>query len=83
MKVYVVISDSMIHGHHSHGLHGVYLSKDDAKTMAISTIISEFTLHNYAITADDIIIDEDCGLEVHYKNDVIDIWVSCLEQDVQ
>lgn len=80
MTAYVVISDSIINGHQSHGLHGVYLSEEHAKAVAVSTIIRETVRCSYRISTDDIIMD---GLEFSYKNDVVDIYVSCIEQEVQ
>ena len=80
MKAYVVLSDSIANGHQSHGLHGVYLSEDNAKATAISTIISEVARYGARIDSSDIIMD---GLEFSYQNNAIDIYVSCIEQDIK
>lgn len=77
MKVYVVISDSIINGHSSHGLHGVYTSKDLAISTAISVITSTAKTH---ITSEDISIEDG---ELFYNQNGIDIVVSCIEQYVQ
>lgn len=80
MKVYVVISDSIINGHSSHGLHGVYADKEQAKITAISIITSTAN-----VSVDDIITEEyDCELLVLFNNENgIDIVVSCIEQDLR
>lgn len=79
MKVYVVISDSIINGHSSHGLHGVYADKGQAKIAAISMITSTA---NSSI--DDIHIEEyDEQLELFYNQNGIDIVVSCIKQDLR
>lgn len=79
MKVYVVISDSIINGHSSHGLHGVYADKEQAKVAAISAITSTA---NSSI--DDINIEEyDEQLELFYNQNGIDIVVSCIKQDLR
>lgn len=80
MKIYVVISDSIIDNHSSHGLHGVYKNLSDAKTAAISTIINTAQKHGYSITNDSITID---GNELFYVQNDIDIVVSCIEQDLR
>ena len=77
MKVYVVISDSIINGHSSHGLHGVYTSKDLAISTAISVITSTAKMH---ISSDDICIEDG---ELFYNQNGIDIVVSCIEQYLQ
>lgn len=79
MKIYVVISDSIINNHSSHGLHGVYKSLSDAKTTAISMIISTAKLHGYNITSNDITVDDN---DFFYAQHGIDIVVSCIEQDL-
>lgn len=79
MKIYVVISDSIINNHSSHGLHGVYQNHSDAITAAISMIKSTVQLHGYNITLDDITIDDN---ELFYAKHGIDIAVSCIEQDL-
>ena len=79
MKVYVVISDSIINGHSSHGLHGVYADKEQAKVAAISMITSTAN-----VSIDDIHIeDDDDQLELFYNQNGIDIVVSCIRQSVQ
>ncbi len=80
MTAYVVISDSIINGRQSHGLHGVYLSEENARAVAVSTIIHETVRCSRKINTDDIIMD---GPEFSYKNDIIDICVSCIEQEVK
>lgn len=80
MKVYVVISDSIIQGHTSNGLHGVYANKDKAKSVAISAIISMAKGQYHNISEADICeMDE---LEFNYQSGNVDIFVSCLEQEV-
>lgn len=79
-KVYVVISDSIIQGHTSNALHGVYSTKEKAKSAAISAIISMAKGRYHNITKADICeMDE---LEFNYQANHIDIYVSCLEQEV-
>lgn len=79
MKVYVVISDSIINGHSSHGLHGVYADKEQAKIAAISMITS-----TAKVFIDDINIEEyDEQLELFYNQNGIDIVVSCIKQDLR
>ena len=80
MKVYVVISDSIINGHSSHGLHGVYTSKYLAISTAISVITSTAKKYGQNITSDDICIEDG---ELFYNQNGIDIVVSCIEQYVQ
>ena len=75
MKVYVVISDSIINGHSSHGLHGVYADKEQAKIAAISMITS-----TAKVSVDNIHIEDD---ELFYNQNGIDIVVSCIEQDLR
>lgn len=77
MKVYVVISDSIINGHSSHGLHGVYADKEQAKVAAISMITSTA---GHSVSVDDICIEDG---ELFYNQNGIDIVVSCIEQYVQ
>lgn len=80
MKVYVVISDSIINGHSSHGLHGVYADKEQAKVAAISMITS-----TTKASIDNIITEEydDEQLELFYNQNGIDIVVSCIKQDLR
>ena len=80
MKIYVVISDSIINNHSSHGLHGVYTSKDLAISTAISVITSTAKMHKQNISSDDICIEDN---ELFYNNNGIDIVVSCIEQYLQ
>ena len=80
-KVYVVISDSIIQGHESHGLHGVFSKEDDAKTIAISAIISIAKRHYHNITAQDVC--DHCDLEFSYHSNNIEVYASCIEQEVQ
>lgn len=79
-KVYVVISDSIIQGHESNCLHGVYSTKDKARSVAISAIISIAKGHYHNITKADICEMDD--LEFNYQSGNLDIYVSCLEQEV-
>lgn len=79
MKIYVVISDSIINNHSSHGLHGVYQNLSDAKTAAISMIKSTAKLHGHNIALDEITIDDN---DFFYAQHGIDIVVSCIEQDL-
>lgn len=79
-KVYVVISDSIIQGHESNCLHGVYAAKDKAKSAAISAIISMARGYYHNISQADICeMDE---LEFNYQSGNLDIYVSCIEQEV-
>ena len=81
MKVYVVLSDSIINGHSSHGLHGVYADKEQAKVTAISVITS---IAGQNISVDDVYIEDDNEqLELFYNQNGIDIVVSCIMQNVQ
>lgn len=80
MKVYVVISDSIIQGHESNALHGVYATKDKARSVAISAIISMARGHYHNISKSDICEMDD--LEFNYQSNNIDIYVSCIEQEV-
>lgn len=76
MKVYIVISDTIIYEHESHGLHGAYHTHDKAKSAAISVIKS--TAKN--VDDSDIINEDDT--EFSYQNDTLGIWVSVIEQEV-
>lgn len=80
-KVYVVISDSIIQGHQSNSLHGVYATKDKAKSVAISAIISMAQGHYHNISQADICEMDD--LEFNYQSGNLDIYVSCIEQEVR
>lgn len=82
MKVYVVISDCIIDGYQSHGLHGVYVSKDSAKATAISIITSLASKYKVIIGPCDIHCDDD-ALEFHCDKKNFSVYVSCLEEDVQ
>lgn len=77
MKIYVVISDSIINGNSSHRLHGVYADKERAKTAAISMITSTVGQN---ISMDDIHIEDN---EFFYNQNGIDIVVSCIAQDLR
>lgn len=79
-KVYIVISDSIIQGYESNCLHGVYATKDKAKSAAISAIISMAQGHYHNITKADICEMDD--LEFNYQSNGLDIYVSCIEQEV-
>ncbi len=84
MKIYVVISDSIIHEHSSHGLHGVYADKCKANVAAISMITSTAKQYGQIVSIDDIHIEDDNEqLELFYNNNGIDIVVSCILQSVQ
>lgn len=80
MTVYVVISNSVIHGHQSNGLHGVYATKSAAQSTAISAIKSIAKRYYHDVNMAGIDIED--GLEFSYQNDNIDIFVSCIEQEV-
>lgn len=80
MKVYVVISDSIIQGHTSNGLHGVYATKGKARSVAMSAIISMAKGQYHNISESDICEMDD--LEFSYQSGNVDIFVSCLEQEV-
>ena len=79
-KVYVVISETIYQGHSSHGLHGVYSSYDRAKTTAISAITSIAKRHYYNADQDDICMDDP---EFSYASGNIEIYLSCIEQEVR
>lgn len=79
MKIYVVISDSIINNHSSHGLHGVYQNHSDAITAAISMIKSTVQLHGHNIILDDITIDDN---ELFYAKHGIDIVISCNDEPI-
>jgi hypothetical protein len=78
-KVYVVISDSIIQSHESHGLHGVYSTESKATSMAIAVITSIAKRHYHNITASDICVDD---FEFSYQSDNLEVYVSCIEQEV-
>lgn len=80
-KVYVVISDSIIQGHQSNCLHGVYATKDKAKSVSISAIISMARGYYHDISQADIREMDD--LEFNYQSGNLDIYVSCIEQEVR
>ena len=82
MTAYVVISNSIINGHQSHGLHGIYKSKDDAKMVAQCTITSIASKQKVIIGPLDIHHEND-GMELGFRNDTIDIYVSCIAQEVK
>lgn len=79
-KVYVVISDAIIQGHTSNGLHGVYSSKAKARSVAMSAIISMAKGQYHNISESDICEHDE--LELSYQSGNVDIFVSCLEQEV-
>lgn len=79
-KVYVVISDSIIQNYESHGLHGVFSTKSKAISVAISAIIGTAERNYHNITVDDICIDD---LELSYQAKNLEIYVSCIEQEVR
>lgn len=79
MKVYVVISDSLIQGHQSNGLHGVYATESSATRTAISAITSIAKRYYHNINKEDICVDD---LEFSYQSNNIEIYVSCIEQEV-
>lgn len=80
MKVYIVISDTVIYEHESHGLHGAYHKPEKARSTAIS-VIKSIAKNNYFDVNDSDIINED-DTEFSYQNDTLGIWVSCIEQEV-
>ena len=82
MTTYVVISDTYIHSFQSHGLHGVYLSKDSARTTAMDTVISTMAKHNININPCDVHVDDDT-MDFSYGCNNISIYVSCIKQEVQ
>lgn len=79
-KVYVVISETIYQGHSSHGLHGVYADKSKASTTAISAITSIAKRHYYEVDTKDICVDD---LEFSYASGNIEIYLSCIEQEVR
>ncbi len=80
MKVYVIISNSIINGYQSNALHGVYATKSSAKNTAISAIKSIAHRYYHDINTADIYED---GLEFSYQEGTTDICVSCLEEEVR
>lgn len=78
-KVYIVLSDSIIQGHESHGLHGAYATKDRAHNTAMSVITSIAKRNYHDITSADICVDDG---EFSYQSGNIEIYVSCIEQEV-
>lgn len=78
-KVYVVISESIIQGHSSHGLHGVFSTTSSATSTAISVITSIAKRHYRNITVGDICVDD---LEFSYQSANLEVYVSCIEQEV-
>lgn len=80
MTVYVVVSESIIHGHQSNGLHGVYATKASAQSTAMSAITSIAKRYYHDINKVDVCVEDD--LEFSYQNDNINIFVSCIEQEV-
>ena len=79
-KVYVVISETIYQGHSSHSLHGVYFTKNSATATAISAILSIAQRHYHNITEDDICADD---LEFCYQSNNLEIYISCIEQNVR
>lgn len=82
MKVHVVISDCIINGRQSNGLHGVYASKNSARNTAISIINSMASKHKVIIGPCDIHCDDD-ALEFHCEKKDFSVYVSCLEEDIK
>ena len=80
MKIYIVISNTVIYEHESHGLHGAYFKHDGAKDTVVSTLKSIAQRYNFNINDSDIINEDD--LEFSYQNDTLGIWVSIIEQEV-
>ena len=76
-KVYIVISNTIIYEHESHGLHGAYFEHSDAKDTAMSVIKSTA---GFDVNDSDIINEDDT--EFSYQNDTLGIWVSVIEQEV-
>ena len=80
MKVYVVISESIIQGHTSNGLHGVYATKSKATSTAISAIKGIAGRYYHDVHTDDICVD---GLEFSYQSGNVEVYVSCIDQEVR
>lgn len=80
MKVYIVISDTIIYEHESHGLHGAYHTPERAKSTAIAVIKSTAKSNYFDVDDSDIINEDDT--EFSYQNDTLGVWVSVIEQEV-
>ena len=79
-KVYVVISETLYQGHSSHALHGVYSTSTKATTTAISAITSIAKRHYHEVDQEDICMDD---LEFSYASGSLEIYLSCIEQEVR
>ena len=83
MSVYVVISDTVTGDYESHGLHGVYATKDKAKKHAIASILGTAKSNYINISESDICIDDEYDdIELSYQHDNFEIYVSCIKQEV-
>lgn len=80
MKVYVVVSESIIQGHQSNCLHGVCATKSKAQSIAISAIKSIAQKYYYNINDNDIYKDD---TEFNYQANTIEIFASCIKQEVR
>ena len=78
-KVYVVISDTIYQGHESHGLHGVYSTESKATSTAMAVITSTAKRHYKDVNTSDICVDD---LEFSYQSGNLEVYVSCIEQEV-
>ena len=78
-KVYVVLSESIINGHQSHGMHGVYANKHDAIMASVSAMqsLAQCGLHQFTGYQ----IDD--SIEYEYFNGKNEVHVSCLLQEVK
>lgn len=79
-KVYVVISETIYQSHDSHGLHGVFSTKSSAINTAISAITSIAKRYYHEIDLEDICMDD---LEFSYASGNLEIYLSCIEQEVR
>lgn len=79
MKVYVVISNTIINGHSKVNMHGVYSTKTKAQDAAMSAIqhIAKSYYHH------DVNVWTEGELEFGYYSDTLEIHSRCLEEYLQ
>ena len=78
-KVYVILSESLIGGHHSHGMHGVYANKHDAIMASVSAMMSIAKCEQHQFTGYQILDN----IEYEYKHGDVEVYVSCILQEVE
>lgn len=76
MKVYVIISNTIINGHSEVNMHGVYSTKTKAQNAAMSAIqhIAKSYYHH------DVNVCTDGELDFSYYSDALEIHSECLEE---